>query len=102
MKVGVLAKVTAISGRRRDLVAELEGLVDEIESVPTAEVYAFHLDPNDDDVIWFYEVFTDQRAVQAHAGSERMRLFGERTKDLVTGPPQVTLLTPVKGKGVPF
>ena len=99
-KIAVIAKLSAVPGRRQELLDALEQIFPVIKSTSTTEVYAMHADQKDKDAIWFYEVFTDQAALERHAGSEALRAVTKATAGLVAGPPQVTLLSPVKAKGL--
>jgi len=99
-KIAVIAKLSAKPGRRQELLKALEQVFPVVESTRTTEVYAMHADRKDQDTIWFYEIFSDQAALEKHAGSEALRAVTKATADLVVGPPQVTLLSPVKAKGL--
>lgn len=99
-KVAVFAKMTAHQGRRAELVSAIEAFFPDVEDEATTEVYALHLDADHADALYFYELFSDEAAMRAHARSDKLRALLEKTASLVAGPPHVTLLTPVKAKGV--
>ena len=99
-KIAVIAKLTARSGRRDDLVAALAPLSEAVEDEAGTEVYAVHLDTGDADVVWFYELYGDDAALAAHSGSEAMKSAGGALAEVLAGPPEITLLSPVRAKGI--
>ena len=62
-KVAVIAKITALPGLRDEVVAVLSEVVEATTSEPGTLVYAMNVDKADDDVIWFYELYTDEAAL---------------------------------------
>lgn len=101
-KIAVIAKLTARSGRRDELVAALAPLSEAVEGEEGTQIYAVHLDAGDADVVWFYELYTDQDALAAHSGSEAMKAAGGALGELLAGAPEITLLSPVRAKGIAF
>ncbi len=100
-KTALLAKLTAQDGKRDALleVISTKGMAN-VAGEPGTEVYIAHKDQNDENVVWFYELYTDADALKAHGGSDGMKDFGRAIKDLVAGPPELTFLDPASGKGV--
>ena len=99
-KSAVIAKLTAQEGKRSDLVDALKTLVTAVESEPGTEVYALHTDAGNDEVVWFYELYTDQEALTAHGGSDTMKAIGPTLGGLLAGRPELTFLSPVAAKGL--
>ena len=50
--------------------------------------------------MYFYELYTDQDALTAHGTSDRFKEIGKGLRDLAGGRPELTILTPVIGKGL--
>ena len=50
--------------------------------------------------MYFYELYTDQDALTAHGTSDRFKEIGAGLRDLAGGRPELTILTPVSGKGL--
>lgn len=99
-KVAVLAKMVAQDGKRDEAVAKLQSLVDHAGSEGGTEVYVMHVSDSDPNVIWFYELYTDTDALTAHGTSDVMKQVGGGLRDVMAARPEITLLTPVGGKGV--
>jgi quinol monooxygenase YgiN len=100
-KISVLAKITCASGKREEVAAAFDAMLDHVESEPGTELYVLHDDLGDPDVLWVYELYTDQAALDAHSSSSAMMaLFGALGGELMGAPPELMLLTPRRGKSV--
>ncbi|MFI5041961.1 MAG: putative quinol monooxygenase [Acidimicrobiales bacterium] len=99
-KVAIIAKITALPGKRDEVVATLSEMVDVVKGEPGTEVYALNIDKADENSVWFYEVYTDEASMAAHGGSEAMKAVGGRLRDKAAGRPELTLLELVAAKGV--
>lgn len=98
-KVAVVAKIPAAPGRRDELVAALQTALDTARGEPGTEYYILHADAKDPDVLWMYELYTDQAALDAHMGSEAFKALGPAIGPLLGGAPELTFLAPLGGKG---
>jgi quinol monooxygenase YgiN len=101
-KIAVLAKITAKEGQRDALVAEFEKLLGAVQSEEGTLVYALHTAADDPDVVWFYELYTDQEALSAHGKSEAMKAAGPSLGPLMAGRPEIIILNPHVAKGLSF
>ena len=101
-KVALVARMTAAEGERDQLVEAFGTLIDAVAEEAGTEVYALHLDANDADVVWFYELYTDMEGLTAHGTSEAMKAIGPELTSLMAGRPELTFLTPVRAKGLVF
>lgn len=99
-KIAMIAKLTAVDGRRDELVAALEKIYDTVENESGTLVYALHTDAGDANVVWFYELYTDNAALEAHSKSEGMAQMITALPGLVAGAPEMHALTPVRAKGL--
>lgn len=99
-KIAVIAKLTAAEGKRDDLVAAIGPMMEAVEAEQGTEVYALHKDLGDENVIWFYERYTDNAALDAHSSSEAMAAFGASLGGLLGGAPEIMLLEPVSDTGL--
>jgi len=100
-KVAVVAKLTAQPGKRDELVAVLSEVVASAAGEPGTEVYSMNTDKSEADVVWFFELYADDAALAAHSGSDAMKTAGPKLAGLVAGRPELHLLEPVVGKGLP-
>lgn len=76
-------------------------MLDHVESEPGTLHYVLHHDLGDADVLWVYEVYADQAALDAHGGSEAMAALIGAIGGSLGGAPELTLATPIGGKGAP-
>src|SRR4051812_46040010 len=84
-KVALLAKITAKEGQRDALVGAFQELAKAVDSEEGTLVYAIHTSTSEPDVVWFYELYTDQDALTAHGGSEAMKAAGPTLGPLMAG-----------------
>lgn len=99
-KIAVLAKLTAIEGKRDEVVKILSDQVAAVSGEAGTQIYALHIDPKDQTSIWFYELYADQAAFEFHGSTPAMAALGPKLKGLMGGRPELTILTPVVGKGI--
>jgi quinol monooxygenase YgiN len=100
-KVAVIAKLTAAPGKRDELVAAFESMLEAVEQEPGTLMYALNTDKANADVIWFYEVYTDDAALAAHSGSDAMKAVGGKLGGLIGGAPELFVLELAGGKNLP-
>ena len=100
-KVAVIAKITALPGMRDEVVAVLNDVVAATGDEAGTLLYAMNLDKAEEDVIWFYELYTDDAALAAHGGSEAMKAAGGKLRDKAAGRPELHVLELVGGTGLP-
>jgi quinol monooxygenase YgiN len=99
-KVAVLAKLTAADGKRDELVEAFSSMFDAVAGEEKTEIYAVHVDAADPNVVWFYELYTDQEGFNAHGTSDAMKAAGAALGPLLAGRPELMFLTPVRAKGL--
>lgn len=100
-KVSVIAKITAVEGKRDELVTAMGPMMSHVEAnEPDTLKYILSLDSADADVIWMYEEYANEEALAAHGGSETMKELGMALRPLAAGRPELTIATPVTGKGL--
>jgi quinol monooxygenase YgiN len=100
-KLAVIAKITALPGLRDEVVAVLSDVVAASKDEPGTLLYAMNVDRSEADVVWFYELYSDEAALAAHGGSEAMKAAGGKLRDKAAGRPELHLLDLVDGKGLP-
>ncbi len=99
-KVSLIAKLQAADGKAADLTAALHDLVAAADVEPGLEIYSAHADPASEGVFYFFELYTDQAAYEAHGKDERMRAAMGALGGFLGGRPEITVLTPVVAKGL--
>lgn len=98
--VSVVAKITAQPGKRADVVAGMATMMDHVESEEGTLKYILLEDATDADVLWMYEEYRDQAALEAHGGSDVMKALGGAIGPFLAGRPELFFCTPVRGKGL--
>lgn len=101
-KIAVLAKLTSQPGKRGQLVEALGELVKAVQDEPGTIAYALHTQIDDENAVWFYELYENQDALAAHSGSDAMRAVGPKLAGLLAGRPEITRVEPTGGKGLPI
>lgn len=100
-KVALVAKLTAAEGKRDELVEALSGVFGAVDAEEKTEVYALHVDAGDPNLVWFYELYTDHEGLGTHSQGDAVKALGG-LGELMGGRPEITLLNPVKAKGLSF
>ncbi|MDQ1402721.1 MAG: hypothetical protein QOG03_1037 [Actinomycetota bacterium] len=101
-KMAVVAKLVAKEGRGDDLAKAMAPMMEAVESEGGTEVYVMHRSAQEPDAVWFYELYTDADANAAHSASDTMKLMFTALADIIGGRPEITVLEPVGGKGLPL
>ena len=100
-KVVVIAKVTAAEGKRAELAEAMGPMIDHVEAnEPDTLTYVLNLDTADENVLWMYEEYASHEALAAHGASDAMKELGMALRSLSGGRPEITVLEPVRGKGL--
>lgn len=99
-RIAAIVKLTAQAGKRDELVSALKPLVDGVADEPGTLAYALHTSNSEDDVVWFYELYSDQAALDTHSSSDTMKAAMPALAGLLGGRPEMHYCTPVGGKGL--
>src|SRR5215216_5373416 len=99
-KVALLAKITAKEGQRDALATEFRAAFEHVAAEQGTLTYILHEDANEADILWFYELYTDQDALAAHGSSEWMKQLGPKLGPLMAGRAELIFLNPIGGKGL--
>jgi quinol monooxygenase YgiN len=94
----IVTRLTAVPGRREELLAAFEPLHAAVADEPGTEVFTMHIARDDPEVVMFHEVYRDEAALAAHRNSAAVRDLVDRLGDLLAGPPEITYLEPVREK----
>ena len=94
----IFTRLTAIPGRRAELLAAFAPLVDAVAGEPGTEVFVMHTARDDADVVLFYEAYRDEAALATHRESEAVQAVVPRLGDLLAGPPEITYARPADAR----
>ena len=97
--IAVIAKITAQPGKRADVLAGMASMLTHVENEPGTLVYTLLEDQADADVIWVYEEYTDQAALDSHSTSDAMKALGGSIGPFLGGRPEIRILNIAGGKG---
>jgi len=100
-QVAIWARIPVKPGKRDEAIAAMQSELDHVtQNEPGTTYYIVHHDPKDEDSVYFYELYTDQAAAEAHGKSEAMKAMGPVLAPFLAGRPELKFLTPIKGKGL--
>lgn len=99
-KIGMWVKLDLQPGTRDQAVEIIQEALSAVESEPGTLVYVLNADPNDANVLYFYEAYTDQAALAAHGGADWFKAFGPKLAPVLAGRPTMTFLEALGGKGL--
>jgi quinol monooxygenase YgiN len=100
-QIAVLAKLTAAEGKRDDLQAAMAELLANAEGESGTLVYQLFADKGDANVLWMWELYADQAALDAHGSSDGFKAAGKALAPFLGGRPELFFLDPAGGKGLP-
>lgn len=99
-KVGVWVKLDLQPGKRDEAVAVIQEALDAVQAEDGTLVYTLNADPTDENVLYFYEAYRDQDALNAHMGAPWFAGFAPKLGPVLAGRPAMTFLSPLGGKGI--
>ena len=101
-KVAVHVKLTAAAGKGDELVAAFDDIYSPggLDTEPGTVLHIVHQAKDDPDAVYFYEVYEDQAAFEAHSGGSVLASVYPKLVGLVEGAPEMVILTPKNGHGL--
>jgi quinol monooxygenase YgiN len=99
-KIAIIAKLPAAEGKRDELAEAFQAAITNAEGEPGTERYILHKDLGDANVLWVYEMYTDNDALTVHSSSDAFKALGGALGPLMGGRPELILMEPVSGKGL--
>jgi len=99
----MILKVQFLPGKREEGLAALDKMTPVVAEEDGVLHYSFHLDMQDEDVLWAVEVYADQDALMAHSRTEELQALLATLEPLLAEPLAPTMATPTSaGKGLPI
>ena len=100
-KIAVHVKLTAPAGKGDELVAAFAELYPgPLGEESGTELHVIHQAKDDPDTIFFYEVYSDDAAYQAHSQGEALKAVLPKLAGLVSAPPEMVVGHPRHAKGL--
>ena len=92
----LMVRLTCNAGMRPALLDLLNTYADGLAEEPGTEVFIVSMDPDDDNVVWLYEIFADEDAENAHRSSEGFHSLMQSMPPLLGAPPAVLRTVPLR------
>lgn len=92
----LIVRLTAQGGQRAALLDILNTYADGIGEEPGTEVYMVAVDPDDENLVWLYEIFHDEEAENAHRQSTGFAELMHALPQYIEGSPGVLRMQPLR------
>ena len=99
-KVGVWVKLETKPGMRDEAVAVIQEALDAVKGEEGTLLYLLNADPADENVLYFYEAYASQDALNAHVGAPWFAQFDPKLGPVLAARPNMSFITPLGGKGL--
>jgi quinol monooxygenase YgiN len=99
-KVALIVKLPIKAGQRDEFLAAFSTGIATAETEPGTLMYIAHKDAADENVVWIYELYTDNEALGAHGGSDAFKALSASIGGFIDGKPEMHFLAPHEGKGL--
>jgi len=93
---GMLVRLTASEGMRPALLDAIHRYSDGLEEEPGTELFIVHLDPDDANIVWLYEIFRDDDAQEEHRAADGFAQLMTELPDVLGAPPAILRLDPLR------
>lgn len=93
---GMVVRLTSKPGMRAALLDVLNTYADGLAEEPGTEVYLLSTDPDDENLVWLFEIFKDDDAENDHRASQGFATMLGSLNDLLEAPPAVLRMDPVR------
>ncbi len=93
---GLLVRITCTAGRRAAMLDILNTYADGLGEEPGTEMLVVSVDPDDESIVWLYEMFKDEDAENAHRSSAGFATMMEKMPEFLAGPPAVLRMEPLR------
>jgi len=91
----LVAVLQAAEGKGNEVVEEFKKLVPIVRQDPGTIAYNINQAADNQDKILVYEKYEDQEALQYHGQTEHFKAFGQATRGMFAGRPEITLYNEV-------
>ena len=92
----LLVRLTSNKGMRPALLDLLNTYADGLAEEPGTELFIVSMDPDDENIVWLYEIFADEDAENAHRSSSGFATLMKAMPPLLDGPPAVLRTVPLR------
>ncbi len=92
----LIVRLTANEGMRAALLDVINNYADNLAEEPGTEVFMVSIDPDDENLVWLFEIFEDEEAENAHRASAGFATLMQVMPPLLADPPAVLRTTPLR------
>ena len=97
--ISILATFVCQDGKRQELFDGLAPMMDHVETEAGPIHYHLLADVADENKAYMYEMYSDQAALDAHSTSDVMKQIMGAFGGILAARPELTMMSPVRGKG---
>ena len=99
--IAVVARLTALPGGRDELVEQIGSAFPAFEQEEGTLVYMLAEDATEADVLWLFEYYRDEEALDMHLAGEAEVELQAMVGDLTAVAPEVVVANPIRASGIP-
>lgn len=99
-KVSVFTKFACQEGKGDEMEVVLRRLVAATSSDGGVETYSYHR--GEGDTFWFFALMSSMEAAETHADNPEIAAAMPELMELLAGPPEMAMTTPIAAKGLPI
>lgn len=92
----MLVRLTCEAGHRAAMLEMLNTYVDGLAEEPGTELMVVSVDPDDETIVWLYEMFKDEDAENAHRTSSGFAAMVQQMPSLLGAPPAILRMEPLR------
>lgn len=92
----LLVRLTCQAGRRAALLDVLNTYADGLAEEPGTELFVVSVDPDDEALVWLYEMFRDAQAEEAHRSAGGFARMVRSMPELLAAPPALLRMGPLR------
>lgn len=97
-KVTMIGKISCADGKSDELEAAFAAMTAASHEENGVEIYSYHR--GEGGQYWFFALMSDMDAVQNHGQTAAMTAAMSGMESLLTGPPEVSMATPLPANGI--
>ena len=98
MSITIVARLTAKQGSEKQLEEALRAMIPKVREEPGALAYVLHRSVKNPALFVFYEVYTDQAALEHHSKTPHMAELQSKLPALLDSRPTIDILTELDKK----
>lgn len=98
-KTGLIARLPTQPGRRDEVIATFDAMLTQVAGEHGTEHYIVSKDSGDENLLWVWELYSDDEAMAAHSSSDAMKALLKTMGVLLDDGVGLHVVKPVRAKG---